>query len=97
MSALTQFVFIFQFNIVSLIHVSQRSSGVDVSSLLQKKTRFFLQEDEVLKRRECCRRKLDISNRGAPEPNLKVPAGTGTGRNFLKFRSEPELRVVSNR
>ena len=29
--------------------------------------------------------KLD---RGAPEPNLKVPAGTGTGRNFLKFRPE---------
>ena len=26
--------------------------------------------------------------RGAPEPNLKVPAGTGTGWNILKFRPE---------
>ena len=30
-----------------------------------------------------------VTTRGAPEPNLKVPAGTGTGRNFLKF--PPEL------
>ena len=36
-------------------------------------------------------RKQGPGGTGAPEPNLKVPAGTGTNR------PEPELRVVSNR